>query len=153
MNDDRDPQAADGDDGEGRAALAAVEAAWNAAAAQWSADALTDVYTGDALFFGGRPGHYVGAQAIHGYFASYEGVIASGHMRLVEQEVRMLAAGVVLAQGFVEFAFVLDGARATRSRLRTTLIVVRQGDGWRIRQHHFSVAPETPPLGDTDAAQ
>jgi uncharacterized protein (TIGR02246 family) len=132
------------------AALAAVEAAWNAAATPWTAAALTAVYTDDALFFGGRPGHYVGAQAIHGYFASYDGVIASGRMRLVEQEIRVLSPGVVLAQGFVDFAFVLDGPRETRSRLRTTLVLARQVDGWRICQHHFSVAPETPPLGDDD---
>jgi uncharacterized protein (TIGR02246 family) len=129
-------------------ALASVEAAWNAAATPWTAAALTAVYTDDALFFGGRPGHYVGAKAIYDYFASYVGVIASGRMQLVEQEIRVLAPGVVLAQGFVEFAFVLDGARETRSRLRTTLVLARQADGWRIRQHHFSVAPETPPLGD-----
>ena len=33
-------------------ALAAVQAAWNAGAWPWNPDALTAVYTADALFFG-----------------------------------------------------------------------------------------------------
>ena len=37
----------------GRAALASIEAAWNAAGRAWDADALAAVYTGDAMLFGG----------------------------------------------------------------------------------------------------
>ena len=63
-----------------------VQAAWNAAARDWNADALTGVYTTDALFFGGRPGHATGHEAIRAYFASYDGVIQSATLELVEQQ-------------------------------------------------------------------
>jgi uncharacterized protein (TIGR02246 family) len=128
------------------AAFAQVHAAWNAAARHWDADRLTAVYTVDALFFGGRPGHSVGAGAIREYFASYEGVIESATLELVEQQFIRLADDCFLAQGYGEFSFVLSGGRPSRSRLRTTLIVVlRQGE-WKIRQHHFSTTPESPPI-------
>lgn len=129
-----------------RAALAQVLAAWNAAAHHWDADLLTAVYTDDALFFGGRPGHSVGAGAIREYFASYEDVIESATLDLVEQHFIRLADDCFLAQGYGEFAFVLSGDRPSRSRLRTTLIVVLQEGEWKIRQHHFSTTPETPPI-------
>lgn len=128
------------------AALAVVQAAWNAAARRWDADALTAVYTDDALFFGGRPGHAVGAGPIRDYFASYDGVIESATLALVEQHFIPLADDCFLAQGFGEFLFVLSGARESRSRLRTTLVIARQRGEWRIRQHHFSTSPETPPI-------
>src|SRR5262245_35298774 len=69
------------------AALAQVQAAWNAAARNWDPPALTAVYTQDALFFGGRPGHCVGADAILDYFASYAGIIESASLELLEQHV------------------------------------------------------------------
>jgi uncharacterized protein (TIGR02246 family) len=129
-----------------RAALAIVQAAWNAAAHHWHPGRLTAVYADDALFFGGRPGHSVGASAIRDYFASYEGVIKSARMELVEQRFICLAEECFLAQGFGEFSFALAGDRQSRSRLRTTLVIGRQHDQWKIRQHHFSASPEVPPL-------
>ncbi|WP_028221444.1 YybH family protein [Paraburkholderia oxyphila] len=128
------------------AALARVQAAWNAAAHRWDADRLTAVYTDDALFFGGRPGHSVGAGAIRDYFASYEGVIESATLELVEQYFTHLADDCFLAQGYGEFSFVLSGGRPSRSRLRTTLVVALQQGEWKIRQHHFSTTPESPPI-------
>lgn len=128
-------------------ALGAVEAAWNAAALAWDAQALAAIYTDDALLFGGRPGHAVGRAAIRDYFASYDGTIVSGRMALVEQQLQALAPELLLAQGYVDFAFVLAGDRHTRSSLRSTLILQRLQGTWRIRQHHFSPVPEAPPLG------
>jgi uncharacterized protein (TIGR02246 family) len=128
------------------AALAQIQAAWNAAARRWSPAALTAVYTDDALFFGGRPGHSVGAAAIHAYFASYEGVIESATLELVEQQYLRLADNSFVAQGYGEFAFVLSGGKPSGSRLRTTLIVVLQEGEWKIWQHHFSTTPEVPPI-------
>jgi ketosteroid isomerase-like protein len=128
------------------AALAQVQAAWNAAARRWNVDALTAIYTDNALFFGGRPGHSVGAAGIREYFASYEGVIESATLNLVEQQFLRLADDCFVAQGYGEFAFVLSGGRPSRSRLRTTLIVALQQDEWKIRQHHFSTTPESPPI-------
>jgi uncharacterized protein (TIGR02246 family) len=129
-----------------RVALAQVQAAWNAAAYRWEAGALTAVYTDDALFFGGRPGHSVGAAGIREYFASYEGVIESATLELVEQQFLQLADNCFLAQGDGEFAFVLAGGRQSHLRVRTTLIVVLKQGKWKIRQHHFSTTPESPPI-------
>lgn len=129
-------------------ALAAVQAAWNDAGKDWNVDALTSMYTADALFYGGRPAHSVGTQAIRRYFASYEGVILSATMELVDQHVLSLGEGMFLAQGAVDFSFVLGGNQHTSSRLRTTMLCVRQqGAGWKIRQYHFSPLPPSPPLG------
>ncbi|BCQ26455.1 nuclear transport factor 2 family protein [Caballeronia sp. NK8] len=129
-----------------RSALAVVQASWNLSARNWDVDALTAVYTDDALFFGGRPGHAVGPRAIREYFASYEGVIESATLELVEQHFIPVTDDCFLAQGFGEFLFVLGGSRVSRSRLRTTLLIVRQQNEWKIRQHHFSASPESPPI-------
>jgi uncharacterized protein (TIGR02246 family) len=127
-------------------ALAQVQSAWNVAARHWNADMLTAIYTNDALFFGGRPGHSVGTAAVHEYFASYEGFIDSATLDLVEQQVIGLADDCFLAQGYGEFSFVLSGGRTSRSRLRTTLVIAQQHGEWKIRQHHFSTTPESPPV-------
>ncbi|MBN3773435.1 SgcJ/EcaC family oxidoreductase [Burkholderia sp. Se-20378] len=127
-------------------ALAIVQAAWNAAAQNWNPDALAGVYTADALFFGGRPGHSTGSDAIHAYFASYVGVIRSATLELVEQHFIRFGDDCFLAQGYGEFAFVLGDGNTSRSRLRTTLVIASQAGEWKIRQHHFSTSPETPPI-------
>ncbi|MBU9398774.1 nuclear transport factor 2 family protein [Burkholderia multivorans] len=127
-------------------ALAVVQAAWNAAARDWNAEALAGIYTEDALFFGGRPGHAAGHDAIRAYFASYEGVIRSATLELVEQQFIPFGDDCFLAQGYGEFAFVLGDGTTSRSRLRTTLVIAAQQHEWKIRQHHFSASPETPPI-------
>lgn len=128
-------------------ALDDIALRWNMAASPWCAEALAAIYSADALFFGGRPGHSVGVKAIYTYFNSYEGVIVSGNMDLLEQQLRCLSPSCVLSQGFVEFSFQLANGLATQSRLRTTLVLVRCERGWQIAQHHFSITPEAPPLG------
>lgn len=133
----------------GRAAIDAVECAWNAAAKSWDPAALVACYTEDAMLFGGRPGHAVGEAALRDYFGSYDGVIFSGTLSLVDQELRLIAPDVVLAQGFIDFAFVLAGNQTTRSHLRTTLVVLQHAGQWRIAQHHFSAVPAAPPLGQS----
>lgn len=130
-----------------QAALAQVQGDWNAAAHGWHAGLLAEIYTEDALFFGGRPGHSVGRAAVQAYFASYVGIIRSGAMVLSEQQLLALGPGCHLAQGYADFSFTLQDGRHTRSRVRATLVLVQQGGAWRIRQHHFSPTPETPPLG------
>lgn len=127
--------------------LAIIQAAWNAGATPWSPLRLAAIYTPDALFFGGRPGQSIGAAAIQQYFESYVGVIIEGSMQLVEQQVLEVAPGCQLAQGYVQFKFLLADGRRTKSRLRTTLLLVESSNTWKIRQHHFSTSPDAPPLG------
>ncbi|MDR5814158.1 SgcJ/EcaC family oxidoreductase [Caballeronia sp. LZ033] len=126
--------------------LRRVERAWNEAARNWDPHALTALYAPDALFFGGRKGQSAGARAILAYFSSYCGVIESATLALVEQHVIRLAHDCFLAQGYGEFTFTLAGNRTSRSRLRTTLVIASHDAAWRIRQHHFSTEPDTPPI-------
>ena len=81
--------------------------------------------------------------AIRDYFASYDGVILSGTMKLVDQQILPLAPGVVLAQGFVDFAFVLARrpADASHSCARLSWSCCDSRAGGSIRQHHFSPTP------------
>ena len=130
----------------GEQALASVIAAWNDGSIQWNADGLARVYTEDALMFAGRPGHAVGREAIRAYFASYDGVIESGTMQFVDPKIVRLAPDCALIQGYADFSFRLAGGEQTRSVLRATLVVRKDGDTWRIRQHHFSATPSTPPI-------
>ncbi|MFT3814883.1 MAG: SgcJ/EcaC family oxidoreductase [Acidovorax sp.] len=130
-----------------QAALDQAVAGWNQAGSTWNAAALAAAYTEDGLLFGGRPGHFVGRAAIQGYFASYDGVILAGTMRMFDTALRVPAPGCVLAQGMVEFAFTLAGGEQTRSTLRATLVLTRGAGGWLIADHHFSTIPAAPPLG------
>ena len=132
---------------EGQSVLDQVVADWNRAGATWDATAIAAIYTQDGLLFGGRPGHFVGREAIRGYFASYEGVILAGSMQISGTEFRTLAQGCVLVQGMVDFAFTLAGNEQTSSTLRATLVLRREADRWRIADHHFSPVPAVPPLG------
>jgi uncharacterized protein (TIGR02246 family) len=130
-----------------RKILADIQVAWNTAASTWNPDAFAAIYTDDALFFGGRPDHSVGGAAIRAYFASYMGALESATLDLVDQHFLWLADDCFLAQGFGDFVFVLEsGKRMSRARMRTTLVIAQDDGAWKIRQHHFSVPPESPPI-------
>src|SRR6267143_2037809 len=45
--------------------------------------ALVALYTDDALFYGGRPGHAVGHAKVREYFDSYVGTLAAARLALV----------------------------------------------------------------------
>lgn len=126
--------------------LEAMATRWSAAAADWDPGTLASLYSADALLFGGREGHAVGREAIEAYFISYRGVILSAALELVEQQILVVDDRCFFAQGHAEFAFTLAGGNRTRSRLRTSLLIVRDCGGL-VRAHHFSPAPQAPPLG------
>lgn len=129
------------------ALLEALAARWSRAASTWDVAALTGLYTDDALLFGGRPGLAAGRAAVGDYFGSYQGVIRSATLELVEQHILAIDEAGFFAQGFAEFGFALASGTRTRARLRTSLLVIREAGG-RIRAHHFSPIPDAPPLGD-----
>jgi hypothetical protein len=107
----------------------------------------------DAVFYGGRPGHAVGHAKVREYFDSYVGTLAAARLALVDQELRKLGEGVYLAQGYGAFDFDLTSGCATRTALRSTLVLTRRPEGWRIAQHHFSSPPPEPPIPAPKAAQ
>lgn len=132
--------------GVGTDPLASVERDWNAGAGNWNSDALADVYTADALFFGGRAGHSVGREGIRSYFMSYNSILKSATLNLVKQHVIKLAPNVFVAQGYGKFHFLLSTGKETDSVLRTTLVIVKRGGKWKVIDHHFSPTPEAPPI-------
>ena len=73
---------------EGETALRAVEHDWNSAAQHWNSAKLVALYTEDAVFYGGRPGHAVGHAKVREYFDSYVGALAAARLALVDQELR-----------------------------------------------------------------
>lgn len=127
-------------------ALRTIEREWNAAAQNWDADKLAAIYTPDAVFFGGRPGISVGTAEIRTYFASYQGILKSTTMALVEQHLRELGPETFVAQGYVDFKFLLESGKHTATKMRTTLTIVRRDNQWKVIQHHFSMTPETIPV-------
>ena len=137
---------------EGETALRAVERDWNAAAEHWDAAGLTALYTEDAVFYGGRPGHAVGPAKVREYFDSYIGTLAAARLALVDQELRKLAEGVYLAQGYAAFDFDLVAGGASRAVLRSTLVLTRRPEGGGIAQHHFSSPSAEPPIAAPQAA-
>ena len=130
----------------GAAALRAVERAWNAASLHWNPAALATLYTRDAVFYGGRVGHAVGQDQIRAYFDSYADLFTSVRLALVDQELRELAPGTVLAQGYAAFEFDFRAGGTSQSVLRSTLVLTHRPEGWRILQHHFSATPAAPPI-------
>jgi uncharacterized protein (TIGR02246 family) len=131
---------------EGEQALREVERDWNAAAQRWEAEGIAALYTEDALFYGGRPGHAVGRAKVRGYFESYAGTLAGARLALVDQELRKLADRVYLAQGYARFDFDLTAGGGSSTLLRSTLVLRHRPEGWRIAQHHFSATPSEPPI-------
>ncbi len=125
-----------------------MQQAWNSAAKVWNPKALASLYADNALFYGGRSGHSVGAAAVQAYFASYDGIIQSAVLDLIEQELVETSPETFVSQGFGAFSFVLAGGRQTQSVLRTTLVLSKLNGQRKIQLHHFSVTPEVPPLGD-----
>ena len=125
-----------------------MQNAWNLAAKIWNPKKLANLYADDALFYGGRAGHSVGVAAIQTYFASYEGIIQSAALNLIEQELIQISPENFVSQGLGAFSFVLEDGRHTQSVLRTTLVLSKLNGQWKIQLHHFSVTPEAPPLGD-----
>ena len=130
------------------AVLDEILAVWSQAATPWSAADLGDLYTEDACLFGGRPGHSIGRAAITGYFASYDKIIRCASIKPLDQEVSRLNRETIIAQGHVEFTFLLAAGNDTKNLLRSTLILRKEEERWKIWHHHFSPVPEAPPLGE-----
>ncbi len=70
---------------------------WNAAAAAWDSAALTNLYTADALFFGGRQRHFIGRDGVRAYFDSYRDMLAAVALTMQDQHVKRIAPESVMA--------------------------------------------------------
>jgi hypothetical protein len=125
--------------------LRLIESQWNAAAANWDVDALSDIYVEDAVLFGGLPELSVGKIAIRDYFSTYIGTLKSVKMAMVDQRLLEVETQTCVAQGFVDFNFYLCDGKTISTKMRTTwVITVREGEP-KLLAHHFSNIPLTPP--------
>ena len=133
---------------EAQAVLAQVLFQWNEAAADWDVERLADMYTADALMFGGLPGHSVGQGGMRDYFGVYADRLAGANLTLTDQYIVALGPEAYIAQGFGIFRFELIGGRQTGATMRTSLLLEQRANRWRIRQHHFSAIPVKTPIDD-----
>ena len=133
---------------EAQATLAQVLSKWNEAAADWDVERLAGMYTPDALMFGGLSGHSVGRGGMRDYFGAYADRLAGANLTLTDQYIVALGLEAYIAQGFGTFRFELIGGRRTSTTMRTSLLLERRANQWRIRQHHFSAIPVKPPIDD-----
>jgi uncharacterized protein (TIGR02246 family) len=126
--------------------LRQIEACWNAAANTWDADALSDIYAADAVLFGGLPELSISHAGIKEYFNTYKDILRSVQLRMVDQVLRKASDNTYVAQGFVNFTFQLTNGTTTQTRMRTTWVMVKQDDQWKLLAHHFSNLPEKLPV-------
>ncbi|MEU8383425.1 SgcJ/EcaC family oxidoreductase [Streptosporangium sp. NPDC048865] len=104
---------------------------WKAAFDGHRPDAMAELFTDDALFLGFLPEPASGREAVHAYYAA----VPPGRTA----EVRILhtyTLGETVAGGFAAVSFRADGEDEIPVNL--SLVLVRDGDAWRIRQYHVS---------------
>ena len=106
--------------------LDVMQNSWNAAAKVWNPKALAALYADDALFYGGRPGHSVGAAEIQAYFASYDGIIQSAVLDLIDQELVQISPESFMAQGLGAFSFVLAGGYPGEGHSESTVVALHR---------------------------
>ena len=118
-----------------------IEARWNAAASPWDPQALSRLYTEDAVFFGLLPTFYVGPAEIQRYFGASSDIQRSVSLSFVDQQVRAIGQSAVATQGFGEITSYRTSGDVVPNRLRTSLVIVEKDGEWKIMLHHFSVVP------------
>ena len=103
------------------------------------ADAITKLYTSDALLHGtSSPTLNKGRAEIRKYFGALPG--SGGKVTIGERNVITLDDAAVFAVGFYEFASIQNGSPVSRPA-RFTMIFVKQGGDWFIAHHHSSALP------------
>lgn len=137
---------ANGDDADWSRTLADIACRWSRASSPLRPAAIAELYTHDALFFGGLPDLYVGREGVAAYFSHYRDILSSIDLKLKGDHILPQSPEAFIFQGFAEFTFGLPDGRETFATLRATLGLVRTAGIWLIRLHHFSPPPERPPL-------
>ena len=121
-----------------RTILDQIQNRWNQAASTWDVKALAQIYTPDALFFGLLPKLYIGRVQIEEYFGSYQIVLESVTLDLVDQNTRPLGSGAFSAQGFGRILNRYRDGSVVPNTVRSSFVVVQTADRWEISLHHFS---------------
>lgn len=124
------------------AVLADIQKRWNAAASTWDIKALVEIYSADAMFFGLLPQLFVGRSEIEDYFRSYQDVLDSVTLTLVEEHTRTLSQDVFAAQGFADVLNKRQDSTVALSKIRFSFVLTNASDTWQISLHHFSKVPQ-----------
>ncbi|MFF2515794.1 YybH family protein [Streptomyces sp. NPDC058086] len=104
---------------------------WKAAFDGHRPAAMADLFTPDALFQGFGPVVVSGREAVRAY---YEAVSAERSAHVADVQGYRIGEGV--AGGFADITFRDPDGWAVSVHL--SLVLLRDGDGWRIRQYHVS---------------
>ena len=109
-----------------------ITAQWAAAFAKLDADALCQLYSKHALFYGSNPTLYRGRDGVKRYF--------SGLPRWTSQSVKFtdvvteaVGSDVVSMAGTANFVFDQDALT-----VKITWVIVREDGDWKIASHHVS---------------
>ena len=114
------------------AIASSIIAKWSAAFAKLDADALCQLYSRSALFYGSNPTLYRGRDGVKSYF--------TGLPRWNAQSVRFTdvtaePAGVDVVTMAATAHFSVDDAGLT---VKITWVIVREDGDWKIVSHHVS---------------
>ncbi|WP_329042662.1 SgcJ/EcaC family oxidoreductase [Streptomyces sp. NBC_00178] len=115
-------------------ALEEVLARWKHAFDSHRPDEMADLFTQDALFQGFGPSVTTGRDAVRSY---YRAVADGRRADVVPLHSYTIGPGVTC--GFADVT-VTGGARP-EVRMRMSLVVQRDDEGWKIRQYHVSRLP------------
>ena len=111
---------------------AAVTAKWAAAFAPVDADALCQLYSQNALFYGSNPTLYRGRDGVRSYFAGLPRWKTSS-VRFSDVTTSAVGSDLVNMAGRANFAF--DDETLT---VKITWVIIREDGDWKIVSHHVS---------------
>ncbi|SEN78288.1 SgcJ/EcaC family oxidoreductase [Actinacidiphila rubida] len=111
--------------------LHAALSGWISAFNRHDPEAMAELFTSDALFQGYGPEPTRGRDAVRAYYAA----VAAD--RSAEGKVlHTFALGEDVAGGFAEVT--IRNPEGPQAHVHMSLVLVRQGPAWRIRQYHVS---------------
>ncbi len=105
--------------------------AWARAFRARDAEALANLYTQEAMFFGSTPDLYRGRDGVRAYFSTLRADVTLDEFE--PGDVVQTGEDTMIAAGYWQFLF---GTELRRYRLTWT--IVQQSAGWLIAAHHAS---------------
>jgi uncharacterized protein (TIGR02246 family) len=113
---------------------------WAATYSSNDPDAVTKMYTADAIFLGTvSPIIATTAETRAAYFARLRG--SGNKCKIGERKTMVLSDSAVLVSGFYDFTLMREG-KAVESFNRFSMVVVKRGNDWQIAHHHSSPRPK-----------
>jgi uncharacterized protein (TIGR02246 family) len=105
---------------------------WTAAFNSHQMDAMTDLFTADALFQGFGPEVLSGQKAVRGYYEAVPEYRSADDVSVLHS----YEIGDQVAGGFADVTF--RDPSGWKAQVHLSLVLTHSDDGWRIRQYHVS---------------